>query len=161
MLRPITYLLLLASCLLAAAFPGRAQGFPLDPATGTIYYSEEVPVTDGPKTDLFYRARTWLLAAKPGRQALQVADVANGVLIARTYSLLPAATGRPGEAIKLWHTIKIEVEDDRFWYSLSDFELQWAPAVSPSPKKQSCTSPLEDLVIARPGAAKPGRSGGG
>jgi hypothetical protein len=115
---------------------------------------------DGPQTDLFNRARAWLLAARPTRQGLQVADAANGVLVARTYSLLPADKGSSGPGGKLWHTIKIKVQDDRYWYSLSDFQVQGTPgpATSPVTKKPARPCPLEDVVLSKPGAAKTGVS---
>jgi hypothetical protein len=154
MLSLLTRLLLLAFCTLVPAFGLWAQDFPLDPASGKIFYAEEVLVMDGPKTDLFHRARTWLLAANTKRQALQVADASNGVLIARTYSVLPAPKGTSRQACKLWHTIKIEVEDDRYWYSLSGFQLQWEPAGAASEEVKTRPFPLEDLVLAKASPAK-------
>ena len=154
MLAPFTRLLLLAFCTLAPALASWAQDFPLDPATGKIYYAEEVLVMDGPKTDLFHRARTWLLAAKPSQKALQVADAPNGVLIARTYSLLPGVDGDSRRPCKLWHTIKIEVENDRYWYSLSDFKVQWAPDATSARKSPERQYPLEAFVLPQASSAK-------
>lgn len=149
-------LLLLVLCTLAPAFGVWAQDFPLDPSTGKIYYAEEVLVKDGPKTDLYNRARSWLTAVGVCRQGLLVADVPNGVLIARTYLLLPTAAGSRRQPGKIWHTIKIEVEDDRYWYSLYDFQVQQATGATkagPAP-----TYPLENLRLAQkpaPGQGHP------
>jgi hypothetical protein len=154
MLSPLTRLLLLAFCTLAPALALWAQDFPLDPTSGKIFYAEEVPVKDGPKTDLFHRARTWLLAADPSQQALQVADASNGVLIARTYSLLLPANGDSQQTCRLWQTIKIEVEDDRYWYSLSGFQLQWAPVSTASKETQTRQYPLEELVSPKTNSGK-------
>lgn len=85
---------------------------------------------DGPKTDLYRRARAWLLANSQAPRELLVDDAANGVLIARTFTWVrvPGRSKGGYQPYKLWHTIKIEVENDRFWYSFYDLKVQEATA---------------------------------
>lgn len=129
-------LFLLASLLLPLSLG--AQGFPRDPATGKILFAEEVPVMDGPKTDLYRRARAWLLQKGPSARTLVVDDTANGVLIAHAFAWIQVPGKRKGlyQTYKLWHTIKIEVENDRFWYSFYDLKVQEAgsPSAKAGPK---------------------------
>lgn len=146
---PYTWLLfLLAGCLLPLQL--LAQDFPLDPITGKIFYAEEVPVKDASKTELLERARAWLLTQKPAK-AFRVNDAANGVIIKDCYSLFSVAAGSSRQTYQLWHTIKIEVEDDYFWYTLSGFQLQKMP---PGKAGHTNRQPLESLVLPRSGTAK-------
>lgn len=125
-----------------------AQTFPVDAASGKIYYAEEVLVKDGPQLDLYNRAKTWLAAGNQ-KKALQVEDAANGILIKSNYSLLSVHDGNTFQTFKLWYSIKIEVADDRYWYSLSDFQLQSSPThkIPASDQVQISRKPLEAWVL--------------
>jgi len=127
-----------------------AQNFPIDAASGKIYYAEEVLVKDGPLLDLYNRAKVWF-AGSGNSKAWQVDDVANGLLIGRSNRLLMVSDGHNNNAYRLWYTLKIEMEDDRYWYSLSNFKIQKVTiaAVSVSGENQEPMQPLEDLVFSR------------
>jgi len=125
-----------------------AQTFPVDAASGKIYYAEEVLVKDGPKSDLYNRAKAWFASGK-NKKALNVDDVANGLLIGSSYSLLLVYDGYQNQSFRLWYTVKIEVEDDRYWYSLSDFKIQEETILkdSVSCENKKTIQPLESLVL--------------
>jgi hypothetical protein len=142
--------LLLAVCLLPLSL--WAQDFPIDRASGKIIYTEEVPVKDGPKTDLYNRARAWWLTAHKGSQTLQVDDPANGLLMGNTFSLIVVWEKSQRHTYKLWHTIKIEVEDDRFWYRISDIQLQRTASKGVLTPKEA----LESFVLPGTAAGKKG-----
>jgi hypothetical protein len=135
-----------------------AQSWPVDPASGKIIYAEEVPVKDGPKTDLYQRARTWWKATHPKAPAWQVADFSNGVLIGSNHTLLRVTDGKSPQTWKLWYTVKIEMEDDRYWYSIYDLQLQQQPAPQAGAAKgaQPRRQALESLVLPK-GASATGR----
>jgi Domain of unknown function (DUF4468) with TBP-like fold len=130
-----------------------AQVFPVDAGTGKIIYAEEVPVMDGPKTDLYNRARAWLQARGKSQEPLQVDDAANGLLVASNYVLLLVPEGKQHRRYKLWHTIKIEVENDRFWYSITGLELQKADTLA-LPAIRQARQPIERLVLPEAPAGK-------
>jgi hypothetical protein len=135
-----------------------SQVFPHDPASGKIFYAEEVLVKDGPKTDLYHRARSWWMTTNKGKQALLLDDATNGVLSGRNYSLLLIKQGNKHLRYKLWHTLQIEVEDDRYWYRISDFQVQKIGA-PPTVSRQAPASkqPLEALVPSSTELNKKGR----
>jgi hypothetical protein len=131
-----------------------AQVFPVDPASGKIVYSEEVLVMDGPKTDLYNRARAWLMANNISKQVLPVDDLNNGLLLATNYSLLLIPEGNKNHTYKLWHTIKIEVENDRFWYRISQFQLQKSDSLPTARAKDGPAGKqaLEAFVFSKAGS---------
>lgn len=146
--------LLLALCLLPLRL--WAQTWPVDPVSGKITYAEEVPVKDAPRTDLYQRAHTWWKATHPKAAAWQLADFSNGVLIGRNNTVLQVACGKSTQTWLLWYTLKIEMEDDRYWYRLYDLQLQQkaasraAAANTAQPGKQA----LEPLVLRKAAAAQ-------
>lgn len=133
-----------------------AQAWPVDPLSGKIIFAEEVLVKDGPKTDLYQRARTWWKAAHPKSPAWQVADFQNGVLIGSNHTLLRVPAGKRTQTWKLWYTLKIEMEDDRYWYSIYDLQLQQQPDPKAAAAKtaQSRKQALEPLVRPKAVAGK-------
>ena len=126
-----------------------AQVFPVDAASGKIYYAEEVLVKDGPQADLYNRARHWFTASGKNKKALKTDDAANGILIGSNYSLLEVYDGNKKQTLKLWCTVKLELEDDRYWYSVSDFRLQdtYPTTKTVANLAQMKTKPLEELVL--------------
>jgi hypothetical protein len=132
-----------------------AQSWPVDPASGKIIYAEEVPVKDGPKTELYHRARTWWKATHPKSPVWQLADFSNGVLIGSNHTLLRVSHGQSRQTWKLWYTVKIEMEDDRYWYSVYDLQLQPPAAVQPATKRaQPRKQALEPLVLPKAAPVK-------
>lgn len=125
------------------------QSFPVDAATGKIYYAEEVLVKDGPQLELYHRAKAWFAKAGKTKNTIQVDDLPNGVLIAKNYLLLSVKNQEKNQTYQLWYTLKIEMEDDRYWYSLTDFQLQ--PFNKPGATKSgTSTTPrqaLEKIVL--------------
>ena len=127
-----------------------AQTFPVDAASGKIYYAEEVLVKDGPKSDLYNRAKAWFASSK-NKKTLNVDDVANGLLIGSNYCMLLVQDGHKDQPFRLWYTVKIEMEDDRYWYSLSNFKIQkdTIPEDSVSGENKKLMQPLELLVLSK------------
>ncbi len=122
----------------------RAQTFPVDAATGKIYYAEEVLVKDGPQLELYHRAKAWFAKAAKTKNKMKVDDLPNGVLIGTDYLLLPVKN----QTYQVWYTLKIEMEDDRYWYSLTDFWLEPVLSLSVNSTKQVITrQPLELIVL--------------
>ena len=136
-----------------------AQIFPVDALSSKIYYTEEVLVKDGPQFDLYNRAKAWFAAGKNKRN-LQVDDLANGLIIGCNYQELSVANGQKIQTFRLWYTVKLELEDDRYWYSLTDFRLQGRHLPKEaSVKTPESEVPLEALVLAKNGARPNGENG--
>ena len=129
-----------------------AQTFPVDAVSGKIYYAEEVLVKDGPKPDLYNRAKTWFSSSK-NKKTLNVDDVANGLLIGSNYCRLLVHDGIKDQPFRLWYTVKIEMEDDRYWYSLSNFKIQreTIPEDLVPGENKNLMEPLESLVLSKNG----------
>lgn len=104
-----------------------AQTFPVDAASGKIYYAEEVLVKDGPKTDLYNRAKAWFAAPGKNGRSLRVDDAVHGLFIGQNFLFLSVYDGQKKQTFKLWYTLKLELEDDRYWYSITDLKLQAIP----------------------------------
>lgn len=102
----------------------QAQIFPREAGTGKVVFAEEVLVMDGPKTDLYRRARAWLLQNSHSPRALLVDEEADGVLIAHSFALIQAGVKGQPRPYKLWYTLKIEVENDRYWYRCYDLKVE-------------------------------------
>ncbi|MGV3503510.1 MAG: DUF4468 domain-containing protein [Adhaeribacter sp.] len=130
---------------------GQAQQFPRDPGTGSIVFAEEVLVMDGPKTDLYRRARAWLLKNSHPSRALLADEEANGVLIGRSFAWMKIMDQNQARRYKLWYTLKIEVENDRFWYRCYDLEVQQA---GPAPAIEKPGQALENF-LPDPAGTKP------
>ncbi|WP_158546177.1 DUF4468 domain-containing protein [Adhaeribacter pallidiroseus] len=125
-----------------------AQTFPVDAATGKIYYAEEVLVKDGPQLELYHRAKAWFAPIGKVKIVIKVDDLPNGVLIGQTYS--PFSFTSPGkkQTYHLGYTLKLEIEDDRYWYSLTDFWLEPViPLQAHSAKQVIGQQPLEIAVL--------------
>jgi hypothetical protein len=130
--------------------PVFGQTFPVDPGSGQIVYTEEVLVKDGPQTDLYNRAKVWFTRSGINKKALQVDDPANGVLIGKYYTVLSVTDGLQNQSFKLWYTVKLELEDDRYWYRFSDFQLQKESASKAAAvKKPLPKQPLEAWFLAK------------
>ncbi|GEO06032.1 hypothetical protein AAE02nite_36960 [Adhaeribacter aerolatus] len=141
-------LLLLFSLL---SFNFWAQTFPVDPLSGKIYYAEEVLVKDGPQFDLYHRAKAWFAAGK-NKKALQTDDLANGLLVGRNYRFVSVPDGNKAQTYRLWYTVKLEMEDDRYWYSITDFLLEGEQLPNAAGvKAHKSKVPLEALVLTKNG----------
>ncbi|QNF31418.1 DUF4468 domain-containing protein [Adhaeribacter swui] len=137
-------------CLILLAFTtaAPAQTLPIDAATRKIYYAEEVLVKDGPQLELYHRAKAWF--AKGGKSAgtIQVDDLRNGVLIGTNNLLLRVSQNTKTQPYRLGYTVKFEMEDDCFWYSLTNFTLQKLaePELTTNFKKLPQDQPLETIL---------------
>jgi hypothetical protein len=125
------------------------QTFPVDAQSGKITYSEEVLVMDAPQTELFERAKAWISRPVKMENLRLEEDFANGLVTGTTFTPLVLAEGKGDESYNLWYTVIFRVEDDRYWYRLTDFRLQ--PVASPQPAAlqapQDRKRPLEDRVL--------------
>ncbi|KAA5542369.1 DUF4468 domain-containing protein [Adhaeribacter rhizoryzae] len=132
-------------------FHASAQVFPVDALSGKIYYAEEVLVKDGPQFDLYNRAKAWFSSSVQNKKALQVDDLANGLIIGASYRVLLVREGHQAQKFRLWFTVKIEMEDDHYWYSITDFQLQEIQSTKEAGTKElkAAKVPLEELVLAK------------
>jgi len=126
-----------------------AQNLPVDTASGKIYYAEEVLVKDGPQQDLYNRAKTWFANIEQNKKVLLVDDKANGVLIGSCFFLIPDIANERTKPINLSCTIKIEVEDDRYWYSITDLGILNNTITKDlmNPHNLSISQPLEAILF--------------
>ncbi|MGV3642283.1 MAG: DUF4468 domain-containing protein [Adhaeribacter sp.] len=125
----------------------QAQNFPREAGTGKIVFAEEVLVMDGPKTDLYRRARAWLLQNSHSSCVLLVDEEGNGLLIAHSFIGLQVGDQEASSPYKLWFTLKIEVENDRFWYRFYDLNMQQAGLRSAGARERPGQA-LEDFLPA-------------
>lgn len=125
------------------------QTFPVDPQSGKIFYSEDILVKDAAQAELFTRAKSWFANPAKREQVWVEEDAASGLLTGRTYTRLTATAGKGSQTYRLWYTVTIRVEDDRYGYYLSDFHLQPAsPGPLPASKEpQNQKQPLEAVVL--------------
>jgi hypothetical protein len=122
----------------------RGQILPVDAATGKIYYTDEVLIKDGPKTDLYNRAKVWFAGVKNKKPLIQD-DLENGLLIGTNFTILSVSDGNQPQKFKLGYTLKIELADDRYFYRISDLTLQPLPAANKL--KPEPMIPLETLIF--------------
>lgn len=133
-----------------------AQNFPVDAATGKIYYAEEVLVKDGPQWELYHRAKAWFATFGKTKHVITVDDLPNGVLIGQNYSPLLVTSPGKNQRCNLWYTLKIEIADDRYWYSLTNFELEPVITLKANAAKPVITrQPLELAVLPQKGKSSP------
>jgi hypothetical protein len=151
---------LLINCLCLASFlPVHAQSawhspLPVDSATHRITYTGIVDVPGATKLELYSRAREWYATTFGSSKAvLEMDDKDAGKLIGKAYASFGFA-GSIGKPLEwpMWRTIKVEVKDGRYRYTLTDFQLG-----SPS-QPQSSARPLESWLDASTKNGKqPGR----
>lgn len=124
-----------------------AQSFPVEAGSGKIVYSEEVLVKDADHVDLFKRARKWIVSSTNNGAPLKTEDTVNGVLVADGWIKLTNTNTNKGQHknCKLSYTIKIKVDDDRYWYRFSDFYLE--EKQHKSKKGQITKYPLETIIL--------------
>jgi hypothetical protein len=126
-----------------------AQTFPVETESGKITYTEDILVKDASQSELYDRAKSWIITSNKNKQEILVEDAANGLLTSSNFMTLLICEGNRKNTWKLWYTVKIQVEDDRLWYSMSDFQLQRkrSPQVSASKEAQTRKQPLEAFII--------------
>ena len=113
-------------CLLCYSLSAAAQdpyaGIPRDSATGKLAYQGIVPVPGASKEALFVRAHEWVSATfRSAKDVVQLDDKQAGVLVVKG-CYIPTSIGSTGiYATYYWHTVKIEVKDGRFRYTITDF----------------------------------------
>ena len=102
--------------------------------SGNVSYSEVVKVDSVKKDLLFNAARVWFADLyTDSKIVLELDDRESGVLVGTGWSdiysgMVPA---------KLWTTVKIEVKDERYRYTLSNIQFQHQPHPSLNQSKQS------------------------
>ncbi|PSR53768.1 hypothetical protein AHMF7605_09650 [Adhaeribacter arboris] len=101
-----------------------AQFLPRDITSGKFYYSEEVLVKDGPQQDLYHRAKSWFASLGQNKKTLRQDDSVNGMVIGDIRSIISVFDGHQNQKFKLGYTVHVQLTDDRYWLSLTDFQLQ-------------------------------------
>lgn len=120
----------------------------MDAATGKIYYAEEVLVKDGPQLELYHRAKALFATFGKAKNVIKVDDFPNGILIGQHFSPITVTGQGKDQKYHLGYTLKIEMEDDRYWYSLTDFWLEPVITSTANSAKQVTTrQPLELAVL--------------
>lgn len=131
------FLLCLLACGLRAA--GQVSPLPTDSASGKITFQGVVPVPGVSQLELYSRAREWFAATfGSSKTVLEMDDRVSGKLIGRAYAQFEFS-GVFGEPLPwtMWRTIKVEMKEGRYRYTISDFILGTSityPNISPPTK---------------------------
>jgi hypothetical protein len=122
---------LLVFCLLLT---GSARGqnwkspLPTDSATHTVTYGGVIEVPGAKKSELYSRAREWYTTNFGSAKAvLEMDDREDGKLIGKGFAKF--GFGKPIDWA-MWRTVKIEVKDEKYRYTITDFILG-GPATTP------------------------------
>jgi hypothetical protein len=96
---------------------------PLDPESKLYTYQEVVEVEGVSKDDLYTRARTWFVKEyKSANAVLQMDDKEAGTLMGKGFFKVMFQ----GALRDVYHTVQIDVKDDRYRYSINAFKLKFS-----------------------------------
>jgi len=100
-------------------------------ANGRYAYSEVIQSPGLKKEELYKHARVWFAEFfNDSKSVLEMAEREDGVLIGTGWSKIQGG--------KFWYSIKIEVRDERYKYTITDMEIQSDPITyNPVPAKIS------------------------
>jgi hypothetical protein len=95
---------------------------------GKVNYSGVVNVDSVNKTELYNRAKHWLVETyKSAKDVIQIDDKENGEVIGKVFfEIYWTNTFYSGLNINIWHTLKIQVKDGRFRYEITDFSVKYS-----------------------------------
>jgi hypothetical protein len=125
------------------------QVFPVDDQSGKITYSEDILVKDAAQSELFDRAKVWINRTALTDKAILKEDTCNGLITGKAYFPLVLEEGGKQQRYRIWYTAVFRVEDDRYWYRLTEFQLQenHLPPLAPANGAQAPKQPLEKFVM--------------
>lgn len=121
----LLFVVLLAISCAGAHAQAWVNPLPLDSATHKVSYSAVVQVPGASKIELYSRAREWYASTFGSSKAvLEMDDKEAGKLIGKAYAQFEfaGAIGKPLDWA-LWRTIKVEVKDGKYRYTITDFLL--------------------------------------
>lgn len=106
--------------ILVLAVSAKAQ-MPVDPETGRFLYQEVVEVP-GAKDDLYVKAQTWFVNTfRDAKEVIQLQDKDAGRVMGKgLFRLTLVMLTR-----SIHFTITIDVKDDRYRYTITDFIIEW------------------------------------
>lgn len=92
------------------------ESLPLE--NGKVVYTEVIKIDDLSKSDLYKRAKKWVvLNYKSANDVIQLDDKEDGIIIAKGTFGIRYYTRNP----KIEHTLQIETKNGRFKYTISNF----------------------------------------
>lgn len=114
---------------------------------GRFEFQEVIPVPDVSKNDLFTRAKSWYAKTyKDARAVLELDDREGGILQGTGYFECVTSL----YTIKVWHSLRIEVKEGRYRYTLNEFERETESYVIGTKHIPSTKTPMEAWYDARP-----------
>lgn len=137
-----------------------AQTFPIDSHSGKITYTEDLLIKDASQTELYDRAKSWIVSSSGKTHGILVEDPSNGLLKASNQTNVRAREGNNKVINKLWYTVTFQVEDDRLWYKISDFHVNngYGTVGSGNRRDQAWKQPLEALLTPKHADEKKGQN---
>ena len=117
--------LLLCALFVCFAAVGQTMPLPTDSATQKITYQGVVQVPGVSQLELYSRAREWFAATFGSSKAvLEMDDRESGKLIGRAYAQFEFSGGfGPTLPWAMWRTIKVEMKEGRYRYTVTNFVL--------------------------------------
>lgn len=108
---------------------------PLDNETGKIAYSDIIKFDSFAKDDIFIKANEWFVNVfNSADNVIQLNSKEDGVIIGKGFSKLTSKPSAVYVTSKLYYTIKIEVKEGRYKYSIYDiYYLAYPDVYNPSP----------------------------
>lgn len=123
-----------------ASFVAQAQGWqnplPIDSASQRVSFTGVVQVPGATKAELYSRAREWFANNFGSSKAvLEMDDREIGKLIGRAYEPFGwEANVMVTLPSRLWRTIKVEVKDGRYRYTITNFNMAMGAELESSAK---------------------------
>lgn len=95
---------------------------------GEVEYSEVIEISGASKNQLYNAARLWFSDAySDSKEVLELDDREAGVLIGTGWGEVYTKVMGMAYSSKMWSTVKIQVKDGRYKYSVSNIEIESEP----------------------------------
>jgi hypothetical protein len=108
--------------------------FNIDPESGQVQYSGIVQVPNVNASQLYTALRVWFADIfKDSRSVLEVDDKESGILMGRGWTTVIAG--------ELWFSIKVQIKDGRYKYTISDLYVELPGGYGYSARKISLKDP--------------------
>ncbi|GAB3834065.1 hypothetical protein GCM10028821_28140 [Hymenobacter jeollabukensis] len=106
-----------------------ALTLPREAGTGLVSYAGEVEVPGLSKAELYSRAENWYKQNFTSEKAvLRTQDQEAGLLLGRAWQQVPVAEVLMVTFVyQLWYDVRVEVQDGKFRYTVSAFEVDYVP----------------------------------
>lgn len=140
----------LLAILLCSAITASAQDWknplPLDSASHKITYQAVAQVPGVSQIELYARALNWLTNHfGPEVARLETADISGGRLVANGYAAFDYIPFGKPMTWAMWRTIKIEVKEGRYRYTITNFRLG-GPILTPNSAGSSADEWLASVI---------------